>query len=118
MVQFDRLADLVANREDRIERRHRLLKNHRDLVAAYLAHRFVVELQEIPPAIDNFTADDFSRRRLDETHDRQRGHALAATRFADQAESFALADLETYAVDGAHFALRRKKRRLKIFNLE
>jgi hypothetical protein len=117
-MQLDRLADLVADGEDRIERGHRLLKDHRDLVAADFAHLLVVELQEIAPAIDNFTADDFSRRRLNEAHDRQRSHALAATRLTDQTESFALADLEAHAVDGAHFALGGKKRCLQIFNLE
>ena len=34
LVQPDRLADLVADREDRVQRGHRLLKDHRDLVAA------------------------------------------------------------------------------------
>ena len=40
-VQPQRFADLVAHREDRVQRRHRLLKDHRDIVSANLAHFFV-----------------------------------------------------------------------------
>jgi len=36
----DRFGDLLADREDRIERGHRLLEDHGDLVAAHLAHLF------------------------------------------------------------------------------
>ena len=32
------LADLLAHREDRVEGRRRLLEDHRDLVAADVAH--------------------------------------------------------------------------------
>ena len=41
LVEPHRLGDLVADREDRVERRHRLLEDHRDLVAADLAHLVV-----------------------------------------------------------------------------
>ena len=34
VVQLDRLGDLVADREDRVEASHRLLEDHRDLAAA------------------------------------------------------------------------------------
>ena len=44
--------------------------------------------------------------------------ALADVRFANQAEGLAFADLEADAVDGAHFAFRREKRSLEIFNLD
>ena len=39
LVPHDRLGDLLADREDRVERRHRLLEDHRDLGAAHLAQR-------------------------------------------------------------------------------
>ena len=38
LVEQDRLDDLVADGEDRVERGHRLLEDHRDLVAADLPH--------------------------------------------------------------------------------
>jgi hypothetical protein len=39
LVQPDRFGDLLADREHRIERCHRLLEDHRDLCAANGAHR-------------------------------------------------------------------------------
>jgi hypothetical protein len=39
LVQPHRLHDLLAHREDRVQARHRLLKDHRDLVAADVAGR-------------------------------------------------------------------------------
>ena len=43
VVHAHDLGDLVADGEDRIERRHRLLKHHRDARAADRAHRLLVE---------------------------------------------------------------------------
>ena len=41
LMQRDRLGDLVADREHRVQRRHRLLEDHRDVGAADRAHRRV-----------------------------------------------------------------------------
>ena len=38
LMQRERLGDLPADREHRVERRHRLLEDHRDVVAADVAH--------------------------------------------------------------------------------
>ena len=46
-VHQQRLRDLVADREDRIERRHRLLEDQRDLGAAHLAHLALGERQQV-----------------------------------------------------------------------
>ena len=43
LVEPDRLGDLLADREDRVERGHRLLEDHRDVVAADLRHLVLVE---------------------------------------------------------------------------
>ena len=87
LVQLDRFADLIADGENRIERGHRLLEDHRDLVAADFAHLFIAELEKILATVEDFAADDFSRRRRDQPHDRKRSHALAAARLAHQPES-------------------------------
>ena len=47
LMQRDRLADLVADREHRVQRRHRLLEDHRDVRAANAAHRRAAGLREI-----------------------------------------------------------------------
>ena len=75
------LGDLLADRVDRVERGHRLLEDHRDLVAADRrasgARRRVVRSSPssriAPPAI----RPDGLR---DEPHDRQRGHATCRSR--------------------------------------
>ena len=65
----DGLADLAADGEDRVERGHRLLEDHRDLRAANMAHLGFAELQQIliskmtsPPTI---FADSGSSRMID-----------------------------------------------------
>jgi hypothetical protein len=42
------LADLLSNREDRVEGGHRLLKDHADLAAADTANLFLRDAEEIP----------------------------------------------------------------------
>src|SRR3990172_1900698 len=118
LMQLDRLADLVADGEDRIERGHRLLKDHRDLVAADLAHLLIFEPEQIPAAIEDLSADDFSRRRSDQAHDRKRSDALAAARLADQAEGFPFVDGKGHAVDSAHFTFGGEERRAQIFDVD
>src|SRR5581483_6844915 len=95
----DRLDDLVANRKTRIERRHRLLKNHREPVAAQIPQGLVRRLQEIK-TVEADRASDLRRLLRQQAHDRQRRHALAAAGLADEAERCAIGDAEIDAVDG------------------
>src|SRR5690606_31560042 len=55
-VLMDRLCDLKADGERWIERRHRLLEDHRDLVAADIANAGVVQLQKIASFEDDFAS--------------------------------------------------------------
>ena len=45
LMDHERLGDLTANGEDRVQARHRLLKNHSDFVALNLAHFLGGELE-------------------------------------------------------------------------
>ena len=45
-VDLQRLLDLEPDREDRVERGHRLLEDHRNVAAADLAHLLVVEIEQ------------------------------------------------------------------------
>src|SRR5260370_953574 len=83
LVQRQRLADLPADRQYRVERGHRLLKDHRDVVAAHVAHFSFAELAQVAPGEADHPRDDAPGRRRDEAQDRQRGDALAAARLAD-----------------------------------
>ena len=62
-MQVDRLGDLQADRQRRIERGHRLLEDHGDLVAADGADAGVVELQEVLAVEEHLAALDAAGRR-------------------------------------------------------
>ena len=92
LVQRDRLADLLADGEQRIERGHRLLEDHRDLVAADAPpSRGSLELEQVPALEADGAADDAAGRVGDQAQDRQRRHALAAAGFAHDAQRLAAA---------------------------
>ena len=99
LVQRDRLADLVADRKHRVQRRHRLLEDHRDVRAADVAHGTVARLREVEhlavaAAEHHAAVQDAAAAVLHQAHQRQRGHRLARTRFAHHRERFAVVDVE------------------------
>jgi LmbE family N-acetylglucosaminyl deacetylase len=56
LVQIEDLADLPFSiGVQRIERRHRLLEDHRDVVAAHLPQHLIGGLQQVMPAKENFS---------------------------------------------------------------
>ena len=118
LVQAQRLADLAADGEHRVEARHRLLEDHADVVAADGAHRAIVERQEVA-ALEaglrrrSCPAAPGSRRRID-----MRGDRLAAAALADDRERLALLDIERDAVDRAVDAVRRAEMGLQVVDLE
>ena len=73
-------GDLVADGKHRIEARHRLLEDHREPVAAQLAHLGFVERDEVT-VLERHAARDGAREiRRQKPHDRERRDALAAAR--------------------------------------
>ena len=91
--------DLHADGEHRVQRSHRLLKDHADLVAANLPHLFPRQLQQIPPFIKDGAANDLARRIRYQPQDAQRRDALSRAGLADQAHDFAWHDVEADAVN-------------------
>ena len=87
-VETDRLRDLIADREDRVERRHRLLEDHRDAGATHRAHLGLRDGEKIAAVEAHLAADDAARRRH-EPHQRECRDALPAPRFTDEAEDAA-----------------------------
>ena len=88
------LADAVADRRPRVERRERVLED--DL------HPAPVRLQgrALQPGDVRPVEQDLARRRVDEPEQQPADGRLAAARLADEAERLAPADLEAHAVDG------------------
>ena len=72
-MQTQGFGNLFTHLENGIKRRHRILKDHRDIIAADLAHIRLGKLQQIVAVKNNFTIDNFSGRRY-QAHDRERGH--------------------------------------------
>src|SRR3972149_3639157 len=99
-VQFQRFGDLEPDREHRVQARHRFLENHRDLVAADLAHLLgrqgaqVLALEKNPPSRYG------SRGARYQAKYGKRGHRFARTGFTDDTEGFAAAQMEAHPAHG------------------
>ena len=105
LMQLHRLGDLIADGEDRVQRRHGLLEDHRDVVAADLLELPLLEHGEITALEEDARAFRDPAGPVDQAHHRQRGHGLAAARLADDAERAPRRDLEVDPVDGAEEAV-------------
>ena len=118
-VQHDRLDDLRAHRVHRTERRHRLLRDQRDLRAAQVAHQAAARRQarevdrRCTLAIHDLAAGDASRR-IDQLQDRPHRDALAAAALADDADHLAGEHVEAHAIDRAHRAFVQTERHAQI----
>ena len=75
--------DLVADREGRVERGHRLLEDHGHAVAAQVA---AARACPCPTSSRPSKRTDRRRPAVHQAHDGQRRHALAAARLADQGQ--------------------------------
>ena len=96
-VQFEDLADLPGDRMQRIERRHGLLEDHGDRIAAQIAHVALARAEQfLAPKADG-TAD--ARLVRQQTDDRERGDRLAGPRFADERQRAAGRQRKRHAVD-------------------
>ena len=105
-MQHQGLSDLRAHAMQRIERRHRLLEDHGDAVAAQFPHRLFIEADEFPPLEADRTGDARALRR--EAHQRQGCHRLAGPGFAHDPQALALGERKRGAIDDALQASRRR----------
>ena len=91
------------DREGRVQAGHRLLEDHADAVAANVAHGGA-ELEQVPPLEHDAAGVDPAGRRWVQAHDRHRRDALAAARFADQADGLGRLQRERDVLDDPHGA--------------
>ena len=91
------LGDLAANCHDRVERSHRLLKDHGDLAAAQGAHGLVGQTDEFPALPADGSLD--ARRGTEQSENGQGGDAFARAGLADQAQDLAAPQSEAYAAN-------------------
>ena len=97
-VDAERLGDLAPDREDRIERGHGLLEDHRETRAAQRPHLALGQGQQVPSLEQHPSSHDPARRRH-QPHQAERGHALAAPGFSDEPEDPTRMERERHAVD-------------------
>jgi len=117
VVRPDRLDDLVADPVDRVQRAHRILEDHRDLVPADVP-QLVLRAAEQVPALVVDLAVEARVRAAREAEERHRGHALAGARLAHDPEHAAAVELEVDAVDRLDDAVLGRERDAKPLDLE
>ena len=100
LVEDDGLDDLCADGEDRVERGHRLLKDHADVAAADRLHVSLGEFHEIAAEERDSAGLDAGVRRK-KPHDREGRHAFSGAALADDAEGAAGFQAEGEVVDSA-----------------
>ena len=105
LVAAQALGDLLADRQHRIERGHRLLEDEADLLGADVVHLMAGERHQVAAFEQDLAFDDPARRHGDQFQDRHRRDGLAAAGFADDAERLALVDADVDAVDGPQDAV-------------
>ena len=81
-MQAQTFGHLLADGEHGVQRGHRLLEDHADLIAANLAHQIAAAGREINLAFftalkKQATACNFTAAILNQSHQRQGGHRFA-----------------------------------------
>ena len=117
-VQTKTLAHLLADLIDRIQGGHRILEDHRDIVAANVLHLFLGHFEDGAAAIANVTALDLSRRHRDEAHDGHGGHGLTGAGLTDDTQGLATIERVGHTVDSANDAILGMEIHLKVIDLE
>ena len=102
-MDLQRFHDLEANGERRIERRRRLLEDHRDVLAGQRAALRVGKAHEIASLEQQLVGRDAAGERH-QSHHRQHADTLAGAGLADDAEDIAPVDGHADAVDGVQHA--------------
>ena len=105
LVRPHRLGELVPDLQHRVERGHRILKDHRDLATPNIAQLLLAHLQQIASAEDCLALHDPTRRLRDQPEDGELADALARTRLADDPERLAGVDIVGDVVDGVDDAV-------------
>jgi hypothetical protein len=70
-VQLSDLHQLAGNLHERIERSHRILKDHRDAPPSNLAHLFFAQSQNVNAIKEDFSGNNFARWLGNQAYDRE-----------------------------------------------
>src|SRR4029450_2527216 len=100
-VLADRLGDLVADRQRRIEAGQRVLEDEPDLLAPENANLVVVQLEHVDAVEDDLAGDDLARWIGDQPRDGERRDGLAAAGLTDEPERLPVPQGEAYRIHRA-----------------
>ena len=117
-VEAQRFTQLIADRKDGVQARHRLLKNHSDFVALNLAHFLGGKLKQICTLVDNFAAADFAADAWHKPHYAHAADTLAAAAFADDAQRLPFLQGEVHVTDGLPLAAALVKGDFQVLDFE
>src|SRR6476660_7138929 len=99
-MQSQCFRNLLAHGKNRIQRSHRVLKDHRYVVAAGRAHLGVRELQQILSIEKYLARDNLSGWRY-QSHDRQRRDRFTTAALTDQSQQLSRIEIKTDPIDRA-----------------
>ena len=97
-MQNNGLSNLKTTRQNRVEARHRFLKNHGDLISTHPTHLIFAQAQQVSTAKENFSRLDLPGRLRYKAHDRKRTNALTAPALTDQSERLSSTQFKRYAI--------------------
>ena len=97
-VQHDGLHHLPVNAHGGVQGAHRLLEDHAHPPAADAPDLLAGHFQQVLAVQQHLAVGHFAGGILEQLHDRQTGHALAAAGLAHQTQNLALIDIEGYLV--------------------
>src|SRR6476620_3616960 len=100
----DHLRDLVADAIHGVERGHRILEYHRDLLAAHVTQLVVIQPIELTVAVGDRPGDPCVRG-AGEPGDRLRRNAFARAGLTDDGQHLARVEFERDAADRLHYAV-------------
>ena len=98
-MQANHLSDLIADRLHRVERRHRILKNHRDDVAANFTHFVFWKRLKLLPVKRNAPLLHLAAHIRQDAQNGLGDGRLARARLADKPQRAAAIQMQGYAVD-------------------
>ena len=98
-MQANDLGNLFADAHDRVQRRHRVLKDHGDIFAADFAHLLFLQPQQLAPLKPDFTAFHSRRRLRQNPQNSLCNRCFACARFTDETDGLALFKFKGNIVD-------------------
>ena len=117
-VDGQRFGDLQPDGEQRIERRHRLLEDHRNVAPADFAHLVLVEVEQIATIEYDAAVWDAAGVSRQQAHDRECRDRFARPQFTDDGDGFATPHTETQPLDRPHHPARGEKMDMQILYLK